>query len=238
MIFSWKFWFQPFRPGRFRFDSSIWTLFENLNLIFRSNKIWFEFDLKKLKSRTISKCDVLELVTSVVTIGGHAGWHIQKAESINVWIFCIVENVDFFFRAKFEYSPHLTGTALTTLRAREFHYTTTKHSINRQIKFPNFPQFYEFILDLYRHDVYGPNNGWWRHEFTCCYSRCSGCWSCRCCWCQTWNARRRTGCRSQEEENSTAQLWFFHRPVKFWRVLRHFQTLTKTFLEEAGEISW
>ena len=97
MIFSWKFWFQPFRPGRFRFDSSIWTLFGNLNLIFRSNKIWFEFDLKKLKSRTISKCDVLELVTSVVTIGGHAGWHIQKAESISVWIFCIIENVDFFF---------------------------------------------------------------------------------------------------------------------------------------------
>merc|ERR1712110_1372529 len=28
--------------------------------------------------------------------------------------------------------------------------TVTKHSINRQKKFPNFPQFYEFILDLYR----------------------------------------------------------------------------------------
>ena len=33
------------------------------------------------------------------------------------------------------------------------------------------------------------------------------------------------------KKKNTAQLWFFHRPVKIWRVLRHFKTLTKTFLE-------
>ena len=110
--------------------------------------------------------------------------------------------------------------------------------------FPIFPNSTNLLLtctDVYRSTKMMAADGRMSYvwavlnkQFTCCYTRCSCSWSGRC-WCQTWNARRRTGCWCcwvlPFKKKNTAQLWFFHRPVKIWRVLRHFKTLTKTFLE-------